>query len=107
MIAYWNRSLRCEFANEGYRNWFGIPPQQAVGMSMPEIMGDLYAGVENHVHNVLQGHAQRFERLNLSRPIDGKPACLEIRYIPDVDGSPEVRGFFSLVTDTTVYRIRE
>jgi PAS domain-containing protein len=105
MIAYWNRFLRCEFANAGYRSWFGLPPQQqAAGLSMPELMGDWYAGVEPHVSRVLQGHAQRFERLDLPRPVDGKPVSLEVRYVPDIDGSPEVRGFISLVTDTTAYR---
>jgi hypothetical protein len=66
-------------------------------MSMLELMGELYAGVESQVNQVLQGHAQRFARLKLPRPVDGKRVDLEIRYLPDIGDSGEVRGFFSLV----------
>jgi PAS domain S-box-containing protein len=106
MIGYWNRHLRCEFCNEGYRRWFGIAPAQIVGMTMVDLMGELYPGAEPYVLRVLEGHAQRFERNNLHRPGDGTSVSLEVRYIPDIDDSAKVRGFFSLVTDTTAYKPR-
>ena len=107
MIAYWNRHLRCEFVNEGYRHWFGLSPEQIIGMTMSDLMRDLYAEAEPHVLLALEGHAQRFERNHLCRPGDGAAVSLEIRYLPDIDDSAEVRGFISLVTDTTAYRSRE
>jgi PAS domain-containing protein len=28
MIGYWNRELRCEFANEAYKGWFHVAPEE-------------------------------------------------------------------------------
>jgi PAS domain S-box-containing protein len=107
MIGYWNRHLRCEFVNEGYRSWFGMPIEQMVGMTMPEMVGpDLLAKLDPYVKRVLEGHAQRFHLQSVQRPGDGANLSLEGRYLPDIDRSGEVRGFFSLVIDATAYQTR-
>jgi PAS domain S-box-containing protein len=99
MIGYWNRHLHCEYVNEAYREWFGIPPDQAVGMPMPQFLGEVYAEAEPYVQRALQGLAQRYERHGLRRPLDGVPAFLEVQYFPEIDAAGEVRGFISLVTE--------
>jgi PAS domain S-box-containing protein len=106
MIGYWNRHLYCEFANQEFDRWFGIPLDQMVGMTMPEVLGELFAGVEGNVQLALEGHAQRFQRLQLRRPSDGAPVSLEVRYVPELDDAGKVRGFYSLVTDITPYQPR-
>jgi PAS domain-containing protein len=40
MIGYWNRELRCEFANRAYLDWFDLPPERAVGLHMAELLGE-------------------------------------------------------------------
>jgi diguanylate cyclase len=103
MIAYYPRSLRCEFANAAHREWFGLPPEQIVGMSIREMVGEeQYRLNEPHLQLALAGHLQRFER-PVSRP-DGTVCTLDVRYIPDVSEGGEVQGLYVLATDVTALR---
>jgi PAS domain-containing protein len=58
MIGYWNRDLRCEFANDAYLEWFGLSPQKVIGIHMIELMGD-------ELFRLNEPHA----RMALSRPL--------------------------------------
>jgi diguanylate cyclase (GGDEF)-like protein/PAS domain S-box-containing protein len=103
MIAYFPRTLRCEFANEAHRKWFGLAPEQIVGRSLSEILGeDQYRRSEPHIQLALAGTAQRFER-SAAHP-DGTVSTLDVRYIPDISDSGEVQGFYVLATDVTALR---
>ena len=99
MFSYWDRHLHCEYVNDAYRKWFGIPPEQAIGMPMSEFLGEQYPAAEPYVKRALQGVAQRYERRDLRRPVDGVPAVLGIQYFPDIDLAGEVRGFIALVRE--------
>ncbi len=100
MIGYWNRDLCCEFANDGYIEWFGLTPEQAIGMYMPRLLGEeVFRLNEPHVRLALQGHPQRFERRLVKA--DGTEGMADAHYLPDVDAAGIVRGFFVLVTDIT------
>lgn len=100
MIGYWNSELYCEFANLAYMDWFGLSADRAIGMRMPDLLGErLFQQNEVHVQQALLGHKQRFERrLKLA---DGTPHIVDVQYIPDVDAANVTRGFFVLVTDIT------
>ena len=103
MIGYWNRGLRCEFANDAYREWFGVAPEQIIGTSMPELLGErLFKLNEPYVKAALDGRAQRFER-TLVKP-GGARGFVDASYVPDVDETGKVRGFFVLVADVTPLR---
>jgi PAS domain S-box-containing protein len=100
MIGYWNRELRCEFANDAYLEWFGLPPRKVIGMLMVELQGEkLFRLNEPHARMALSGQAQRFERE--IRKADGSVGYTDARYIPDLDEAGNVRGFFVLVSDIT------
>lgn len=100
MIGYWNRELRCEFANQAYKDWFGRDPQQIIGMTMRELLGDAHFGaIELYRRLVLQGHPQCFERS--MKKVNGELTFLEVRYLPDCDEAGDVRGFFVHATDMT------
>jgi signal transduction histidine kinase len=100
MIGYWNREMRCEFANERYRDWFCMEPQAIIGLSMRDLVGEgLYKLNEPHIRQALAGFEQRFERC-LVKP-GGSSHMLDVRYIPDVDAIGGVRGFFVLATEIT------
>lgn len=103
MIGYWNRELRCEFANRAYHEWFGRSADQVVGMPMHEFMGsEVFAINEPHIALTLAGQCQRFERRQVRA--DGSVSITDVRYVPDVSETGEVRGFYALVTDVTALR---
>jgi PAS domain S-box-containing protein len=99
MLAYWGRDLRCRFANQAYRHWFGVDPSTLVGTSLQDLLGPaLFALNEPYVRAVLRGEEQLFER---SVPGPGGITRESLaNYVPDiVDGV--VVGFLVQVTDVT------
>lgn len=99
LVGYWNAGLHCEFANNAYLDWFGIPPQEVLGIHMPEFLGqELFSKNEKFIMAALRGEPQHFERV-LTKP-DGTQRQTLTHYIPDTDGDV-VRGFFVLVNDVT------
>lgn len=99
MLAYWGADLRCRFANQAYRHWFGVDPDRLVGTSLQELLGsELFALNEPYIRAVLRGEEQLFER---SVPGPGGVVRESLaNYVPDVvDGN--VVGFLVQVTDIT------
>ena len=102
MLAYWDRDLRCRFANRHYQEWFGRSEAQMKGIRIQDLQGKaLFAQNEPFMRAALQGATQQFER-RLTKP-DGQVGYTWAQYVPhQVDG--EVQGFFAQVTDITVLR---
>ncbi|MGK5061329.1 PAS domain-containing protein [Janthinobacterium sp. LB3P112] len=100
MVSYWGADLRCLFANKFYNEWFGRSSAELVGIHMRELLGqellDVYAP---HVEGVLAGRPQSFER-DLLDP-GGQVCHTWTNYIPDIDDSGGVRGFFVLASDVS------
>ena len=100
MLAYWNRDLICEFANEAYRAWFGKSRAEVVGSSMRALLGPLFELNLPYINGVLAGQPQQFER---TIPVPGGGEAVReslATYTPDiVDGT--VRGFYVHVADVT------
>ena len=100
LVAYWDNDARCRFANKAYLEWFGKAPEQVIGGTMMELMGDaLFSLNEPYIRGVLSGETQQFER-TLTKA-DGSMGYTLAHYIPDIDGHGEVAGFYALVTDVT------
>ncbi|MGK5019638.1 PAS domain-containing protein [Janthinobacterium sp. LB2P10] len=100
MVAYWGADLRCRFANNFYNEWFSRSSAELDGIHMRELLGqklfDVYA---HHVQGVLAGRPQSFERDLLSAT--GQVCHTWTNYIPDIDDSGGVRGFFVLASDVS------
>lgn len=99
LVAYWDRELRCRFANPAYQAWFSRAPGALLGTVLQALLGDrLFEQNRPHVEGVLAGVAQRFDH-DMARP-DGGAGHLSVEYLPDrVDG--EVLGFFVHASDVT------
>ncbi len=98
LLAYWDRDLRCRFANLAYARWFKRSPEQLIGASMPELVGERWPLLERHARAALRGDVQTFER-HITAP-DGLIRYSLAHYVPDiVDG--EVLGFTVQVTEIT------
>jgi len=99
MLAYWDRDMRCRFANHAYERWFGVNPDQLVGTSIRDLLGpELFALNEPYIRGALRGEEQVFERV-VPGPGGVRRHSLAT-YVPDiVDG--EVLGFMAHVTEVT------
>ncbi|MGB5446351.1 MAG: diguanylate cyclase [Psychromonas sp.] len=92
MIGYWDKELRCRFANNAFSKWFTHSPKDIIGVSFRELAGEkLYFLNEPYIHNVLAGEAQRFERTLKKQ--DGTISNILAHYIPDFDVDGSVKGF--------------
>nr|WP_207393441.1 PAS domain-containing protein [Duganella aceris] len=100
MVAYWDAGLRCRFANRFFREWHGLDNEQLMGAHMPEVLGARqFDESRPYVEAALGGEPQGFAG-RLQWPA-GAISHTWINYIPDVDNSGEVQGFFVLVSDVT------
>jgi diguanylate cyclase len=99
LVAYWDRDLRCRFANPAYRAWFSRESDDLLGTRLQDLMGErLFELNRRYVERVLAGKEQRFER-EMVRP-DGGVGHLFVHYLPDcVDG--DVLGFFVHASEVT------
>jgi PAS domain S-box-containing protein len=105
MLAYWDSSLRCRFANRAYERWFGVTPESLIGKHISELLGPLYPLNRPYIEAALRGEAQEFER-EIPDPGGGPARHSQANYIPDVaDGV--VRGFCALVTDVSALKRAE
>ena len=106
LVAYWDKTLICHYANDSYAYWFGKTPEEIVGRSIPELLGpDLYKLNEPYITGVLNGVPQNFER-SLVRS-DGTLGHTWANYIPDCSPDGSVTGFFVLVTDVSPLKAAE
>lgn len=99
LVGYWDRELRCRFANIAYLDWFGKTREQMEGMSLQDLLGEsLFQQNAPYINAALRGERQTFER-TLTKT-DGSTTYIWAQYIPDMDQGV-VRGFIVLETDVT------
>lgn len=100
LVSYVNLKEEYEFVNHAYEKWFVKPKQDVVGKSVYEVLGaNAYANVKPHLDKVLSGTSDSFEAW-----IDYKDAgkrFIAASYVPHIDDSKRVLGYFSLVNDLT------
>jgi diguanylate cyclase (GGDEF)-like protein/PAS domain S-box-containing protein len=99
-VGYWDRDLRCRFANIGYLEWFGRRHEEVIGAELKDLMdAPTLHFSQPYIDAVLQGRRQRFER---SQPMaHGRQTYALVNYIPDIGANGVVLGFFVLVIDIT------
>ncbi len=101
LIAYVDTDLRYRFANERYREWFGVKPADMIGRTVPDAMGEaFYAPRREALERCLAGHASHLEIEEQRR---GRTRVISSTYLPHVrDGI--VQGIYVLSTDATSAR---
>jgi len=101
LIAYADTDLRYRFANERYREWFGVKPADMIGKTVCEAMGEaFYAPRREALARCLAGHASHLEIAEERR---GRTRVISTTYLPHVrDGV--VQGIYVLSTDATSAR---
>ncbi len=100
LVSYWDKDLYCRFANKPYLEWFGRPPEEIIGKSMRDLLGEpLFIQNERYVEGALSGQIQQFERTLVKA--DGSIGHTWAQYVPDGTALGGVNGFFVLVSDVT------
>jgi PAS domain S-box-containing protein len=95
-----SRDLRYMFANRAAAAFFNLTPQQMIGKSIVEIMGeDAFALIKPYVDRVLQGEQVEYE-VQIPYPGVGL-RWVRVHYMPDRDRHGEVAGWVASITDIT------
>ena len=98
-FAYWDRDLRCGFANADYATWFGHTPQSILGLSAAEVLGgEGLRANDPRLEQVLSGRTLVYE--DDLRSAAGRTMHALVQYVPD-KRDEAVHGFFVLVTDVS------
>ena len=101
LVGYWDRELRCRFANIGYLQWFARSQEEVIGAELKDLTdAPTLRFSQPYIDAVLQGKPQRFERSQPMADGSGQTSAL-VNYIPDVGADGVVAGFFVLVIDIT------
>ncbi len=103
MLAYWDDSQICRFANQAYRIWFGKTPAELIGTPLRSLLGPLYELNLPYIQGALRGEPQVFER-RVPRPDGTGYRDSLATYTPDIaDGV--VRGFIAQVADVSLVKL--
>lgn len=106
LVAYFDRDLRCTFANKAYLDWHDTSAEEMAGLSLKELLGPtLFAINAPHIDAALSGQSPQFERFLTKR--DGSIGHVLANYIPDLDAHGEVIGFVLVVTDIKAFKHAE
>jgi diguanylate cyclase (GGDEF)-like protein/PAS domain S-box-containing protein len=101
IIAYFNRNVVYEFANQGVGNLLGVESSTLIGRTLREATGEeVYRVIEPHVIAALCGERRTYERIAGERHY-------EVTFIPDIVSDGSVRGFFALSYDITERKLAE
>jgi diguanylate cyclase (GGDEF)-like protein/PAS domain S-box-containing protein len=106
MIVSWDENLICSFANLRFTEVFRLAPENVLGKHMREIFGaQMYAEVEPHFRQVLQGYAVSYQ--SARRIGGGELRHFEAKLVPHIDDDGKVVGCFSMSSDITQHKLAE
>ena len=104
LIAYVDRQERHRFASKAFENWFGISPEQMLGKSVRELVGDAaYEAIRLHVDESPVRGRDHF-RHPWRRSARLQPRWLRATYVPQRNPNGEVDGFVALVLDISAQK---
>ena len=102
LVTYIDKEERFRFVNAHTGLVFGIDETGTLGRTLMEVCGHgLYAEIAPHVASALRGEAVQFQG---TWAIRGKSHHYQSSYVPDVDGSGVVRGYYAMTFDITALK---
>lgn len=99
LIAYLDRNGIIRFCNAAYERWFGLTPDQMIGKTMDEALGDIITEPQTGFIN----RALEDERVETEFDAEAKERyrSLQATYLPHRDESGRVLGVYTLASDIT------
>ena len=106
LLAYLDIGARYMWANETYRRWFGIAPEEIRGRHISEVLGAAaWEQLRPYIERALQGEEVTFEtRIEYK---NGPARDIRASYSPHLDSRGKVRGFVVLSNDISEIRTAE
>jgi len=103
LVSYWDRDLRCRYANQAQQQAMRPGSADLLGMRMEDAVGpQRYAQKEARARAALAGQAQQFELQSVDA--QGRRQHWQHDYVPDRRSDGSVQGFFVLGTDITALK---
>ncbi|MGV8824890.1 sensor domain-containing protein [Methylibium petroleiphilum] len=108
LIAYYEQQgFRCTFANRHYASALGWTPENILGRTAAEIVGERgWQQIRPYIERVVETRAQVSYERELTDAA-GRPQWLEVDVLPNFDDEGELSGAFVRVTDITKHRLAE
>ncbi|TNM66428.1 hybrid sensor histidine kinase/response regulator [Aliirhizobium smilacinae] len=98
LVGFIDRDNTYRFANEGYREWFGLPAADVIGKHVADIVGqDYYKTRVPFINKAFSGEAIINDTV-IRRP-DGESRAAEVRYVPRRTVTGEIDGIYVLIID--------
>ncbi len=105
LIAYVDRDHRYRFVNQAFETWFGRSSDELIGMRVSDLVGPhAYKTIGQYAERALAGERCAYE---VWMPYADKRRYVSASYVPDVQPSGDIPGFFVLVTDMTARKEAE
>jgi PAS domain S-box-containing protein len=100
MLAQWSRDERYRFVNRAYAERLGLAPEQIVGKSITEVLGqDASEAIRVHTAEVLNGNPVEYESEIPYARIGRR--FMRVAHVPEKDVAGNVTGWVSAISDIT------
>ncbi|AFZ44863.1 multi-sensor hybrid histidine kinase [Halothece sp. PCC 7418] len=99
-ISYTDSSLRYQFVNQTYEDWFDCRKEDIIGRRIPDVIGlDAYHRVESDVKRALAGETVSYEAELTFQ--NGETRYVFEVLVPNFDPTGNVDGYYAMITDIT------
>ena len=108
LVTYWDRDLRCRFANRTYLESFDRTEQQVIGFTRAEIFGQAHEdSVVERLRQALAGQSQVFDFQPRLSATPGGDALYQVHYVPARAPTGEVEGVYMMAFDISALKCAE
>ena len=99
LFSYLDADQHYRYVNRRYEEYWKRPAAEIIGKTVEELLGPAgYAVARPRIEAVYSGQTVTYEaRFEFA----DAPRTMQVRYVPDIDATGRVQGFFSLVDDIT------
>ena len=99
-ISYFDSEQRYRFVNRTLEEWYDRPAEEILGRTIGDILGkEVQDRTNPSVDATLRGEVQNYEHV-VTYP-GGKTRAVYVQYVPHIDETKKVQGYFALVHDIT------
>ena len=106
LVTYWDRALRCQFANRTYLDSIGRTAQEVIGRTKAEIYGAAVPdGMAPRLRQAMQGEAQVFEHVSGGDPAAARSFLVHVQAA--IGPAGDVMGAYMMAFDISALKHAE